>query len=96
MNIPISVIIVSMLAFTGCTSKTPPQNLNIYQGYPCGNHCDAFKKGYDEAESKQLVHESGCESIEQSLKIGCLSYIHEYRIVHSDKPVIFDNQGKQK
>lgn len=79
----------------GCTSSTPVNLNNIYNGYPCGNNCDSFKQGYEDAKLQQFTLPEQCDKVDQSRKIGCLSYIQEYSYEHSSKAVSFDSDGRQ-
>jgi hypothetical protein len=51
----------------------------VYQGYPCGSQCDAFKQGYETAQSKQLTHLSDCHGNNLDEVAGCQAGVAEYQ-----------------
>jgi hypothetical protein len=74
------------LLLSGCTQIDPTTSFsNTYQGYPCDGRCDQFKAGFETAAARQFTQDKACSSLPQDQEIGCLSYLHEYRIANNDK-----------
>jgi hypothetical protein len=72
-------ILIFSLFLAGCTATTAvvinPQQ--VYRGYPCNQHCDAFKKGFDSAEQIFLKDASLCRGTTLEEKSGCQAYVLE-------------------
>ena len=72
-------IILSSLFLTACTVATvavikPDQ---IYQGYPCGDNCPSFRKGFDGAQSIGLKDPSSCQGNQEEIA-GCKASVSEF------------------
>jgi hypothetical protein len=48
-----------------------------YQGYPCFNTCEEFKKGFDDARSRQVESEDACGMKNINERTGCKAYVAE-------------------
>lgn len=77
----LTVPLITSMFLSGCTPKT--ENLAFaenFQGYPCNGHCDQFRSGFETAETQQYTRNTDCQTMSESTKLGCLSYIHEYQV----------------
>lgn len=72
-------ILVASVIFTGCvfpsTRKINPSQ--IYQGYPCGTHCQSFQTGFDRAQKEQLQTNLDCATFPKDQVIGCQAAVLE-------------------
>lgn len=76
----IFIVGVAFLA-AGCqTNSTNQSALGVYQGYPCQDNCPSFIQGWKLAQTQSYTQETQCETIDPALRLGCLSYLREYRL----------------
>jgi len=80
------IIIAFSLLTAGCgPAKISQSSAQTYQGYPCDVRCGDFQTGFDTAKQRQFTTDAQCDELNKTHKIGCLSYMHEYRLEH-DQP----------
>lgn len=77
------VLLLSAFLFGGCAS-TPPEisSTQLFQGYPCQDNCKDFAAGFETARNQKFTKNEQCDSVSSSLHLGCLTYIHEYKLEH--------------
>lgn len=51
----------------------------VYQGYPCQNECEDFKRGYDLALTQGSADKSQCQALSGAEKLGCESFVVDYQ-----------------
>lgn len=75
-----SHLLLLSLFLGACTVSTAIniQPNQIYRGYPCGDHCLAFQKGFERAEQQNLTQETACSGQQLEEITGCKAYITEY------------------
>ena len=80
------LIIPILFAFllSGCTPINTAINFTqTFEGYPCDGKCDQFQSGFETAKARQFTQNNECQSLSEDEKIGCLSYMHEYRLANN-------------
>jgi hypothetical protein len=65
--------------FAGCTVSSPQsiRSDQVYQGYPCGQACPAFQRGFDQAKQEQLQTDLDCAAYPIDQLIGCQAAVVE-------------------
>lgn len=77
----LSFILASALLLSGCTPVNTGVNFtHTFQGYPCNNHCDQFRAGFEFGQQQGYTSPAQCRSLHPNLQLGCLSYLHEYQL----------------
>ena len=51
----------------------------IYQGYPCLDECEAFKRGFDLARKDKIQDVNQCDGSELKEITGCRVYVNEFK-----------------
>lgn len=82
----IMLVVVTFL-LASCSADTNSQSEyggtsngeGVYQGYPCQNDCDDFKRGYDLALTQGSVDKSQCQAFSGAEKLGCESFVVDYQ-----------------
>ena len=73
-----SFLIFFPLLLSACTTaKITIRPEEIYQGYPCLDHCPAFQKGYDTAQKYQFNNDLQCASLPLDEASGCQAFLTE-------------------
>jgi hypothetical protein len=76
--------VVSAFLLSGCTAVNTAINFTEnFEGYPCDGKCDQFQSGFETAMTRQYTQNDDCQSLSEDEKIGCLSYMHEYRLANN-------------
>jgi len=47
----------------------------VFMGYPCGDYCSGFSRGYQIAQANSYSHSSQCDELESDQHLGCRSYL---------------------
>ena len=71
----IMAVLLSACAIEPSVVIKPDQ---VYQGYPCGDHCPAFQKGYDSAQAGQITNQTDCHGANSDETTGCQAYVVEH------------------
>lgn len=79
-RLPIIIITIA-LVLAGC-STTPDENFHqsTYEGYPCGENCAVFEKGYVNAEAQNLTNQDQCALFPKEQQLGCRAAVAEFQI----------------
>lgn len=81
---PLIIILFSALLFAGCQAAVGPFVVEkTFKGYPCNGTCDQFEQGFMVAQKQAFTTDSQCETVQKPLRLGCLTYLHEYRLEHN-------------
>ena len=79
-------LVFASLFLSACTSTQLKITQNeLFQGYPCLDNCVNFQSGYESARDQYFVRDSQCYNLPKTNQLGCLSYMHEYHLLH-DQP----------
>lgn len=76
---------LSALILAGCLVATttlpsgPLSPSQVYAGYPCLDHCEAFKAGYEQAKADNLTSPTHCDQYSDSQIIGCKAFVNDYQ-----------------
>jgi hypothetical protein len=75
------IITLSAVIFAGCQAVVGPVVVEkTFKGYPCNGTCTQFEQGFNIAQEKDFTSDSQCDTIQKPLRLGCLTYLHEYRL----------------
>ena len=79
-------LFLASLTLASCTVSVKTISTNeIFEGYPCLDNCSGFKTGFESARDQKFTEEVKCRELPQTNRLGCLSYMHEFRLFH-DQP----------
>lgn len=74
------LLFIFAIFLSACTPQPLPiDSTQLYQGYPCGENCPAFKNGFETAHNRQFVSELDCAALPLDQSTGCQAYIFEYK-----------------
>jgi len=79
----IIVIAAASILLAGCQTN-PKITGQVFQGYPCQDNCENFIKGYEQAKNDRYTDDAQCDLVESDLRLGCLSYMREYRLLKEE------------
>jgi hypothetical protein len=86
MIIKILTLVIAALMLSSCTASSFKVSYDqLYQGYPCQDNCLGFQSGYEIARDQNFKEENACQNLPKINRLGCLSYMHEYHLIH-DQP----------
>lgn len=77
------VVVILALGLAGCSEKPSLQAYaedQLYEGYPCGDTCDAFGQGYEKAATAGYTSHTQCGSGADPSTVGCKVYVTEFDI----------------
>lgn len=80
------LLIVFSLGLSGCTKAPTISADTMFMGYPCGDRCAQFRAGFELARDRKYTKEDQCQTIAEENQLGCLSFIHEYKVENELPP----------
>lgn len=85
-------LIITSLTLSACAYVPPATSFKdseLYQGYPCTDHCQEFQQGYELALNNKIVTESDCVGDNLDVITGCKAYVSDYRFDHQEADLYF-------
>ena len=80
----IVVVIIFSLMLGGCgqvnKAKYTFSSQQIYNNYPCRDHCHDFQQGYDLAQAQGFTQMDQCSRVQAAQTLGCKAYVNDYQI----------------
>ncbi len=86
-----ALFLLTILTLAGCGPSprvTAYQDYELYEGYPCVPHCDAFQAGYDNARAHHYKELSSCGQDLTPQVTGCKAYVTEYQLEKKEGDLI--------
>lgn len=82
------VVCFASIVLAGCQAQPTSQasdavaSSQVYEGYPCYEHCSEFKQGFTLAKQQTYTQPSQCDHTGLSERVGCLAWVQEYKAEH--------------
>ena len=92
------LILLTGLLLSGCGQKPPLQayaDHQLFEGYPCGDTCDEFSKGFEAAQSAGFTSGDQCGEGFDSATMGCKVYVTEFEIEQKEYEDIMEDFNAQ-